>query len=212
MNAKRVRGNLVLFVCSATMTVGTYAVARSPSETYRVSMATAYASMALLVFVLALGPIKVLRRQPNPVSTRVRRDAAIWAGVLGVIHAAVGLFVHMHGKMYQYFFYARDRWPGFPLPRFDAFGFANDSGLAATAILALLLALSNDVSLRRLGSPRWKSLQRTNYVGMALIVAHGAVYQYTTGRPLGFVFVFGVLALFALVVQIAGMRAYSVGE
>ena len=40
----------------------------------RWSMATAYVGLALLGATLALGPLSVLRRRPNPVSTDLRRD------------------------------------------------------------------------------------------------------------------------------------------
>ena len=55
--------------------------------------------------------------------------------------------------------------------RYDLFGFANWSGLAATALLVLLLLISNDVSLRTLGSRRWKAWQRWTYWAGALVVA-----------------------------------------
>jgi sulfoxide reductase heme-binding subunit YedZ len=40
-------------------------------------------------------------------------------------------------------------------------------------ILLLLLALSNDLSLRRLKRAEWKSLQRWNYGLFALVFIHG---------------------------------------
>jgi DMSO/TMAO reductase YedYZ heme-binding membrane subunit len=44
-------------------------------------------------------------------------------------------------------------------------------------VFALLLALSNDVSLRRLGVDRWKSLQRWACAGIVLTAAHAIAYQ-----------------------------------
>jgi sulfoxide reductase heme-binding subunit YedZ len=40
-------------------------------------MATAYVSLALLAATLVTGPINLLRRRPNPVSTDLRRDLGI---------------------------------------------------------------------------------------------------------------------------------------
>lgn len=169
-------------------------------------MATAYASMTLLVAGLLIGPVNVLRRRPNPVSTNLRRDIGIWAGALGLTHLVVGLQVHLKGKMSQYFFHPRGEWRHHLPIRLDAFGFANYTGLVAGLILLLLLALSNDASLRRLGSRRWKTLQRANYVAMALTILHGVAYQLIEKRKLYFVVVFSMLVLVALAWQGAGYR------
>ena len=67
-------------------------------------MGTAYAALGLLVWSLALGPWNVLRRRGNPVSFDLRRDVSIWAGVLAIVHTAVGLTVHLRGRMWMYFF------------------------------------------------------------------------------------------------------------
>jgi len=56
------------------------------------------------------------------------------------------------------------------VPRSDSFDFANYTGLIAALIVVLLLALSNDASLRVLGKKRWKFLQRWNYAVMVLVV------------------------------------------
>ena len=67
-------------------------------------MASAYAGLFFLAASLSLGPWNVLRRKPNPVSSDLRRDVGIWAGVLALIHTAVGLTVHLRGRMWMYFF------------------------------------------------------------------------------------------------------------
>src|SRR5258708_21834563 len=69
----------------------------------QVSIATAYAALFLTVATLLLGPFKVLRRKPNPISTDLRRDLGIWAGISALLHTAVGLNVHLRGKMWLYF-------------------------------------------------------------------------------------------------------------
>jgi len=114
----------------------------------QVSIATAYAALFLTAATLLLGPFKVLRRKPNPISTDLRRDLGIWAGISALLHTAVGLNVHLRGKMWLYFVDTHHH------PRRDAFGFGNYTGVLAALVFALLLALSNDVSFRRLaGNP-----------------------------------------------------------
>jgi sulfoxide reductase heme-binding subunit YedZ len=175
----------------------------------RVSMATAYVGLALLAWTLFTGPFNILRRRPNPVSTDFRRDVGIWAGILSVVHVVVGLQVHQ-GNMWKYFFFGPG--PGLRDVRYDPFGLANYTGLVATIVLLLLLGLSNDASLRRLGRRRWKALQRLNYAVFALVVAHGAVYQVIEKRRLVFVLVFAATVAAVSLAQTAGAREVRARE
>lgn len=172
---------------------------------FRLSMASAYVSLLFLCIALALGPWNVLRGRPNPVSTDVRRDVGIWAAILGLVHVAAGLQVHMGGKFWHYFLYPLDGSHTIPLRR-DAFGFANYTGLGATLILLLLLALSNDLSLRRLGTRRWKALQRWNYANIGLVFVHGIAYQFLERRKIVFVLIFSLMVAAVAILQVAGLR------
>ena len=116
------------------------------------------------------------------VSFDLRRDIGIWAGITGLFHTGTGQFVHMAGRFWLYYVYDNWRarhWQPF---RHDLFGFDNDTGLVGALILLALLAMSNDASLRRLGTPRWKSLQRWNYACFVLAAAHTFGYQSGGGR------------------------------
>ena len=93
----------------------------------------------------------------------------------------------------------------FPL-RVDPFGLTNYAGLGAILIFLLLLFLSNDASLRASGARRWKSLQRWNYAGAVLVVAHGLVYQILEKRTVGYIAVCATIVLFALAMPYAGFR------
>ena len=135
----------------------------------------------------------------------LRRDVGIWSALLALAHVATGLAVHMNGQVWRYFFVPREGGGLIPL-RLDAFGLANHTGLAATIILALLLAISNDRALRGLGTRRWKSVQRLNYLAAALIVLHGAAYVYMDKRAIGFIVFFLVLVTIAGALQLAGIR------
>ena len=140
------------------------------------SIATAYPALLLTATALVLGPWNVLRHKANPVSFDLRRDLGIWAGVMALLHTGIGLNVHLRGRPWLYFIDQHHR------VRHDLFGFANDSGLVAALFFVLLLSISNDLSLRRLGTKKWKSLQRWTYVAMALTLAHGVAYQYVEKR------------------------------
>jgi len=165
----------------------------------RVSIGTAYPALLLTSAAIMAGPINVLLRRPNPVSFDLRRDVGIWAGIVSLVHAAFGLNVHLRGRMWLYFVDAHNRL------RRDPFGFGNYTGLVAAVVLALLLALSNDLSLRKLGSKRWKFLQRWAYLAIGLTAAHAVLYQGIEKRaPAFLVILYGVL-LIVLVLQLAGL-------
>jgi sulfoxide reductase heme-binding subunit YedZ len=72
--------------------------------------------------------------------------------------------------------------------------FSNYTGLATAMVLLLLLLISNDISLRKLGIKRWKALQRFSYLAFALTMAHGAAYQLVEKQHRGWVFAFGGMA------------------
>jgi sulfoxide reductase heme-binding subunit YedZ len=169
------------------------------------SFATAYAGLTMLAVALALGPLNVLRQRPNPVSTDLRRDVGLWAGVLGVAHTIAGLQVHMGGDLRRYFLAGAE---GIPLTRSTvAFVTANYLGLSAALVLLLLMLLSNDIALRKLGVAKWKWLQRSSYVVLGLVLMHGALYQVLEKRSVLLMAVFLMVTAFAVVLQIAGVRA-----
>jgi methionine sulfoxide reductase heme-binding subunit len=143
----------------------------------RLSFSSAYPALILISTTLLIGPLKLIGRNRLPVSIDLRRDIGIWAGITSVFHAGVGQFVHLRGRPWLYYVY--ENWRGehlLPL-RYDVFGLANYAGLLALLVLLLLLATSNDASLRKLGTPGWKKLQRWNYAAFALTAIHTFLYQ-----------------------------------
>jgi sulfoxide reductase heme-binding subunit YedZ len=168
-------------------------------------MASAYASLVMFAATLIIGPLNVLHGRPNPISTYLRRDIGIWAALLAVCHFVLGLQVHLRGRMWLYFVYPSDEAHIQPI-RHDLFGLANYTGLAAMLVLALLLALSNNASLRKLGGRRWKELQRWNYGAFVLTVVHGGAYEVLEQRELLFVAAGSAAVLAVVTLQVAGLR------
>lgn len=167
----------------------------------RLSIATAYAALALTGLALLLGPWNIIRSQPNPVSFDLRRDIGIWAGIFAAMHSALGLNVHLRGRMWLYFVNEHGRW------RTDAFGFGNYTGTVAALVFLLLLAISNDASLRKLGLPRWKFWQRMTYVAVVLTFVHGLLYQHIEARASGY-----RLAYIATIACVAGSQLVGVAR
>ena len=175
---------------------------RSTTET--ISFATAYAGLGLVVTALAIGPLNLLRRRPNPTSTDLRRDVGIWAGLFGITHTVAGFQVHMKGVLPRYFTVIA---PGFGARLFVA---ANFLGLIAVILLIALVLISNDVALRRLGSARWKSLQRMTYIVIVAVVLHGAMYQIIEKRRWPLALIFSLLVVAAAAMQWTGARARKI--
>jgi sulfoxide reductase heme-binding subunit YedZ len=177
-----------------------YAATPPPDVRHRLSMATAYTGLIFLAVSLWVGPWNVLRRRPNPVSFDLRRDVGLWTGILAILHTIIGLTVHLRGRMWMYFFKGLH-----PLKLQNTqFGFANFTGLAAALLFLMLLAISNDLSLRILKTQRWKSLQRWAYAAFLLTGAHGIAYQLIEKRHLPWVLVFAGLLTAVVAGQMLG--------
>ena len=204
MRRRFVRHHLVLAVTASAALLATYELTTSKNPVFRWSMATGYVGLALLGATLVTGPLNIVRRRPNPVSTDLRRDLGIWAGVLAIAHFLIGWQVHMPHRYLYWLREAHDT--GRLAARTDLFGFANYTGLVAVLLVLVLLALSNDFYLAKLGARRWKSLQRWNYALFALVAAHGIAYQVIEKRVAPFVVAFAALSLLTLVAQYMGFR------
>jgi sulfoxide reductase heme-binding subunit YedZ len=198
------RHHLPLALLSAALIAIMDRFLQSDDPIWRLSMATAYVSLGLLAVTLVIGPLNVLRRRPNPVSTDLRRDVGIWAGLVGIAHMLVGLQVHLRGTPMRYFTY-RPKDSSLSNIRFDAFGLANHTGLIATLILALLLALSNDLALRRLRTRIWKTLQRLNYFLLLFVALHGVLYQQIEKRAQPYMILFGAAITVVVLIQLSGL-------
>ena len=171
---RRVIRHATLAALFAGGTLLLYFVADDGPPVQRLSISTAYIGLAFLAATLLIAPLNQLRQQKTPVSTNLRRDIGIWAAIGGILHTVVGLQVHMRGEIVRYFI-PDSGWAAVPRGTV-AFLAANYTGLAGTIILALLLAISNDLALRTLGTARWKRIQRWNYFLFALVAVHGMLY------------------------------------
>jgi sulfoxide reductase heme-binding subunit YedZ len=197
----RVGRAVLLCATAAVVTALIFSATPPPDFRHRLSMGTAYASLFFLAVTLVLGPWNVLRRRKPPVSYDLRRDIGIVAGVLALIHTGVGLTVHLRGRMWMYFFKKLH-----PLRiQANAFGAANYLGLIAAILFVMLIAISNDISLRSLGTPRWKALQRWTYAAFALTLAHGILFQIVEKRQLSWVLLFAFTAIIAVLAQTIGL-------
>jgi sulfoxide reductase heme-binding subunit YedZ len=193
-----------LFLLSAVSVVALYFTRPYTDVLTRASFATAYPALVLLAATLLIGPWNLLRKLHNPPSSDLRRDIGIWAGILGVLHTAIGQNVHLRGKPWLYYVYAAKEHHTFPI-RHDLFGLANYTGATSALMLILLLATSNDYSLRALGTQGWKQLQRWNYAVFALAAIHSLAYLAIEKQKSSFVVTVLICLACAVVLQAAGI-------
>ncbi len=205
---------------------------KAEDDVWRLSVSFAYTAALLIGVALAIGPVRVLRGLPTPVSFGWRRDVGIWAGVCGLAHAAVALLPHARmpkvslGQLWAALWdtpevaFTLEFWPLFLAhppslahgwhalhPVLDAFHLAIYLGLLQVAILGALLATSNDRSLRWLGASRWKNLHRLVYVLWLSIAVHASLFEMLESRLAVNRALFATLRAAVFALQLAGVLA-----
>ena len=150
----------------------------------RVSLLTAWLCFGLLVSTLGFGPWQVLRTGQPLVNNLLRRDLGIWTAITGLVHLAVATAEVMQPAYFSAYILGP---PEAPMPGW--LGWISTAsivgGYVVGLLFLLLLGLSNDRSLRKLGTARWKKLQGAATVAFLLAVAHGVVFQVIEGRTGG---------------------------
>jgi len=167
-----------------------------------ITQASGYISIIILSISLLIGPMNLLFKSRNPVSTYLRRDISIIGGVLAVVHSIAGLFVHLIGKTWLYFLNKTEA--GYSI-RLDNFGLANYTGLIAALLILLLIITSNDYMLKIMNPIKWKHVQRLSYLMFILIIIH--CYYYRIGKEnLNLIYWFYTpLLSFILIFQMIGV-------
>jgi DMSO/TMAO reductase YedYZ heme-binding membrane subunit len=174
----------------------------------RLSLLTAWLCCALLTAALAIAPAQALRTGRPLLNHIPRRDLGIWAAITGLLHTVLATNVVMTPAYFRAYIVGP---PESPLPGWAGWiaTFSIIGGYVVAIIFLLLLGLSNNRALRRLGPARWKRWQRWAYSAAGLTFVHGVVFQVIEGRTgawLAMLLMAGG-ALFAL--QLAGRRAVS---
>jgi sulfoxide reductase heme-binding subunit YedZ len=148
---------------------------------------------------MSLGPVNVIRGGANPVHSPLRRDVGIAGGLMAVAHTVVGLQVHVGGQLSRYFLP-----PPVMHPTDKLFLAANWMGLVSTLLLAGLVTISNNPSLRSLGLHTWKFLQRWAYPAAALATLHGIAFQLLEQRSMPAISLLALTAMIVIALQMKG--------
>lgn len=169
------------------------------SLTRPLTTATGYIGLVMLAVTLLIGPAQRLMRRATPLSLDLRRDIGVWTAMVSLVHVVLGFQIHEGGRILSYFLNAETL-----APHLNAFSLANYTGLAATGILLILVAISNDAALRRLKARSWKRVQRLSFAAFALVVVHSILYGALGSRAT----LYSVL----LVVSVAVVVLFRIGS
>ncbi len=176
-----------------------------PGETSadHLSIATAYACLLYMAAALSVGPLKVRQMATPPLNNYLRRDIGIWSGIAGLVHFFVGVDQTMNQAYLARYV---DTGAGLVSPELgrQLFTWGTIAGMVVAVLVVLLLSLSNDRVLRRLGPKRWKRWQRSAYWAFGLTVVHGAAFQLLEIRNVVLVALLVVVALLAVGLQLLG--------
>src|SRR5438094_3189217 len=116
--SRRMKHVLIDAAILVAVWIGVVVVVASPDDRAiaTITDVTGYASLALILLTLALGPWRLVRGKPNPISTDLSRDVGIAAGVLGIVHVGCSFWVHLTGvypslprRIIEYFLNTADR-------------------------------------------------------------------------------------------------------
>jgi sulfoxide reductase heme-binding subunit YedZ len=133
------------------------------------------------VVALGIGPWQVLRTGQPVLNNLLRRDLGIWAALTGIAHLLVATGVVMRPAYFSAYITGP---PDNPLPGWAGWigTVSIVAGYLVGLLVLMLLALSNNWSLARLGAARWKRLQRGAVLALFLTIAHGVTFQVIEGR------------------------------
>lgn len=162
-------------------TTGLAGLAGPPASAQgRLSLATAWLCLGFLVAALAIGPWHTLRTGRPVLNHLTRRDLGIWAGLTGLLHLGFATVVVMTPAYFASYIRPGDE--GLP----GVAGWIGTGSIVAGYVIGLaflvLLAVSNNASLRRLGPERWKRIQRWAVGIFVATVVHGVIFQFIEGR------------------------------
>lgn len=209
--ASRALRHGLLLLITGGLGVGAWLTAGNPATAVdRTSLLTAWLCFGLFVSALALGPWQALRTGQPVINNLLRRDLGIWAALTGLAHLVVATEEVMQPAYFSTYFAVP---AGAPLTGWA--GWIGRSSIVGGYVIGLiflvLLGLSNNLSVRRLGSGRWKRLQGLSSVAFLLTAAHGAVFQVIERRTGVWLATLVVMSIALLALRRRARRAVAAG-
>lgn len=178
----------------------------SGSQTDAISITSAYLCLSYLVIALLIGPLTVIRKGRSPSNSYIRRDIGIWAALNGLLHFYLANVLSMNTEYLDYYI------SNFPHPpsaeiRNSLYMWGTIVGYLVALLFILLLSLSNDWAVRKVGIKWWKRLQQTAYLIFIFTVVHAFAFQVLEDRQKIWMLVIAFLSVIVVWLQIRGYLA-----
>ena len=202
----RLKNHLVLAVLSFGG-LGAAAISGSPETAAdRLSIVSAYLCLLLLALVLLIGPASVLRSRRLVVNSYIRRDTGIWAAVNGLLHFYLANVLSMNYEYLGAYVENAAQAPS-AAARSTLYNSGTIAGYLIAVLFIVLLLLSSDWMVRKVGLKWWKRIQRFSYLGFILTCVHAFEFQVLEARPLFWVVVVATVAIVIFAAQCMGFLA-----
>ncbi|MGI9307696.1 MAG: ferric reductase-like transmembrane domain-containing protein, partial [Gammaproteobacteria bacterium] len=172
----RIFRHIELFLFSAILFALGWIMGTPERALERLSFVSAWLCFAYMSMALFVGPFFRIRYKKSVANIYLRRDVAIWAALVGLLHLVVGTEQSMNDEYLRMFVEEAARQPS-PLVREMLFAWGSSIGFIVGVLYLGLLALSSDRAIRVLGIRWWKRLQKSSYLAFGLLVVHGLAFQ-----------------------------------
>lgn len=202
----RLRTYIFLAAVSLSILLAAAVMGEQAATLDRVSLTSAYLFLLLISVVLLLGPLRTLRTGRVIINQTLRRDIAIWCALMGFVHLLAGSVESMT-PVYMDVFIKHAVKPPSTSTREVLFLWSAIAGFVIGVLLLVLLALSNNWSLKVIGLRWWKRLHRLSYLAFVLTILHGISFQVLESRFWGGYVLVIALTLFVCIFQVLGIRA-----
>jgi len=211
MFTTRLRTHTILAVVSISVLLAAAVIGEPAAAVDQVSLASAYLFLFLISVVLLLGPLRTLQTGRVMINQTLRRDIAIWCALMGLVHLLAGSVESMT-PVYLDVFVNHAVNPPSASTREGLFFWSAIAGFIIGLLLIVLLALSNNWSLKLIGQRWWKRLHRLSYIVFILTVLHGFAFQVLESRFWGGYALVVVMTLIVCIAQVLGIRAVAERE
>ena len=166
----------------------------------QLSIVSAYLCLLLLGAALLIGPLHVFRNGRTIGHSYIRRDIGIWAALNGLLHFFLANALSMN---YEYLGKYVDNAlvPPSPEIRSQLYSWGTILGFVIAVLFVVLVMLSNDWMVRKVGSKWWKRIQRLSYLGFLSTCAHAFAFQALESREALWIIVVLLVTILVLIGQ-----------
>ena len=101
----RLNNYFALTATTATLLFLFHVLVPGVDQKYLWSMTTGYTSLILVGVTLIIGPLNIILKRTNPVSSDLRRDVGICSALIGLAHVVIGIQVHMRNILFYFYLF-----------------------------------------------------------------------------------------------------------